>query len=144
MPKKVVLKTSKNELSPQSYFDGLDSEQARMDAQALDVFFRKASGLEPKMWGSSIVGYGEYIYYRANGDEGLMMATGFSIRKSGPVLYIITGYDKAAALLEKLGPHKLGKSCLYIKRLSDVDLNVVEALIKDGLLDLKSRYTVDY
>ncbi len=142
MPKKVTLKTSQNDVSPQIYIESIESEKTKKQAVELDLLFREATGLEPKMWGGSIVGYGQYTYYRANGDEGEMLATGFAMRKSGPVLYIIPGYKKAAPLLEKLGPHKLGKSCLYLKRLDDVDPSVLKNLIIEGLADLKARYSV--
>jgi len=143
MTKKIVLKTSENDANVDDYIDSLPSKDSSQ-AKQLDQLFRKTSGLAPKMWGGSIIGYGKYIYHRANGDEGEMLATGFAMRKSGPVLYILPGYKKAKPLLDELGPHKLGKSCLYIKRLSDVDLGVVEQLISAGLQELKAKYDVDY
>lgn len=94
------------------------------------------------MWGDTMVCFGEYDYKRSNGDYGSYFATGFAIRKSGPTVYIMPGYDDYSEMLEKLGPHKLGKSCLYLKRVADIDLKVLEKLIKAGLKDLKKTHTV--
>ena len=94
------------------------------------------------MWGDTIVGYGEYTYYRSNGDEGTYMATGFAIRKSGPTIYIMPGYQNYAPMLAKLGRHRRGKSCLYLRRLEDVDTDVLEQLISRGLEDLKATHAV--
>ena len=96
------------------------------------------------MWGSSIIGFGEYTYFRSNGDEGQFMATGFSPRKSGPTLYIMPGYTDYSSILKKLGPHKLGKSCLYLKNLDGVDTEVIKKLIQTGLKDLKKKYQTDF
>ena len=104
--------------------------------------FKQASGAKAVMWGGSIVGFGEYSYARANGDEGRIMATGFAIRKSGPVLYIMLGYQDYSALMQRLGKHKIGKSCLYLKRLGDVDPDVLLELIRLGLEDLSKKYDV--
>jgi len=142
MPKKVVIKTAKNNASVSAYLNDIEPEGARKDAKTLAKLFKQTTGAKPKMWGSSIVGYGEYTYYRANGDEGLFMASGFSLRKSGPVLYIMPGYKEYASLLQTLGPHKLGKSCLYLKNLQDVDLDVVAKLIESGIKDLQKNYEV--
>lgn len=142
MVKKVTLKTSKNDHSVDDYLESLTPDAYREQGQRLDALFREATGFSPKMWGGSIIGYGQYTYYRANGDEGEMTATGFAMRKSGPVLYVISGYEKMGELLAQLGPHKLGKSCLYIKRLTDVDLDIVSELISKGMEDLKTRYAV--
>lgn len=96
------------------------------------------------MWGPSIVGFGSYVYHRSNGVRGEFMATGFSPRKSGPVLYIMPGYKDYSDLLNKLGKHKLGKSCLYLKSVADVDQKVLEKLIKCGLKDLKKTHQTSY
>lgn len=140
--KKVVIKTTKNDASVSEYVNALEPQRARDDAQVLLDLFVDATGAPAKMWGASIVGFGEYIYYRANGDQGHMTATGFSMRKSGPVLYIIPGYGDYQGLLDQLGPYKLGKSCLYLKNLNDVDLEVIKKLIKLGLKDLEKNHEV--
>lgn len=142
MPEKVKIKTVKNNLSVSAYLNSIEPAQARRDAKLLAKLFKEATSAKPKMWGSSIVGYGQYTYYRANGDEGKMAASGFSIRKSGPVLYVMLGYKDYQHILDEMGPHKLGKSCLYLKNLQGVDLKAVAKLIKAGVRDLKKKYSV--
>ena len=143
MPKKVQIKTKKTTASVGAYVSALDSPEAQRDAKTLLKLFKEVTGLKPKMWGESIVGFGKYTYFRKNGDEGEMLATGFSMRKSGPVLYVLNGVEAHASLLDKLGPHKFGKSCLYVKKLVDIDLKVLEKLIRQGLKELKASYDVD-
>ena len=142
MAKKVKIKTTLSNVSVVEYLNKIEPESARKDAKQLAKLFKTTTGSKPKMWGTSIVGYGQYVYYRANGDEGEVLATGFSIRKSGPVLYIMPGYSNYQHLLDKLGKHKLGKSCLYIKKLEDVDQKVLAELINLGVSDLKKTHTV--
>ena len=139
---KHTLKTKKNAGSVRGYIDSIEHKELRKDGNALLKIFKEATGKRPKLWGSSIVGFGEYHYVYQSGQEGDWMATGFSLRKSGPTIYIIPGYENYDALLAKLGPHKLGKSCLYLKRLSDIDTKVLKQLIKRGLSDLKKKYPV--
>lgn len=141
MPKKIELKTSKNSSSVTDYIKSVNPALTK-DAKTLVKLFKDATGTKPKMWGSSIVGFGEYTYHRSNGDEGLFMATGFSIRKSGPTLYIMPGYTDYSDLMTKLGPHKLGKSCLYLKNLEGIDLKIVTQLIQAGINDLKKTHDV--
>ena len=142
MAKNVKIKTKQNNASVAEYLNNIEPASARSDGKQLAKLFKTTTGSKPKMWGGSIVGYGEYIYHRANGDEGEMPATGFSMRKSGPVLYIMPGYSNYQHLLDKLGKHKLGKSCLYVKKLDDVDLDVISELINLGVKDLKETNTV--
>lgn len=141
MPKKIELKTSKNNLSVTDYIKNVDPDLQK-DAKTLLKTFKEATGTKPKMWGKSIVGFGEYTYPRSNGDEGQFMATGFSIRKSGPTLYIMPGYTEYPDLMAKLGPHKTGKSCLYLKNMDKVDLKIITKLIKAGLKDLRKTHVV--
>ena len=144
MPKKVQLKTAKNAASVTEFIKSIEDENLRNDSKKLLKLFKTVTGMKPKMWGTTIVGFGEYTYYRSNGDEGQYMATGFSPRKSGPTLYIMPGYQDYGDLLKKLGPHKLGKSCLYLKSLDTIDLKVVERLIKKGMADLKKKHETNY
>jgi len=108
----------------------------------LDVLFRKATGFIPQMWGGSIVGYGRYHYRYASGREGDFLATGFSPRKAAYSIYIMPGYQDYGAILSRLGKHKTGKSCLYVNRLADIDLTVLEELIRQGLKDLNAIWPV--
>lgn len=142
MPKKVALKTARNDASVADYIASLSPDSISQAAHTLDTVFRQATGAIPKMWGGSIIGYGEYTYHRANGDEGQFMASGFAMRKSGPVLYIMPGYRDYADLLTQLGPHKLGKSCLYLKNLNGIDFDVMTTLIQRGLADLQQSHEV--
>ena len=142
MSKKIELKTGKNNLSVSGYIDSVTDETLRKDAKTLLKLFKATTAAKPKMWGESIVGFGEYTYYRSNGAEGKYMATGFSIRKSGPTIYIMPGYNDYSKILKNLGPHKLGKSCLYLKNLEGIELKVIEKLIKAGLKDQRKTHEV--
>lgn len=133
---KAELKTQANTASVSAFIDKQDAEVAA-DCRTIIKLMKKATGEEPKMWGATIVGFGRYAYKGASGREGEWMLTGFSPRKANLSLYILTGLDKSAALLKKLGKHTTGKGCLYIKRLSDVDLNVLDELIAKGVKGLE-------
>jgi len=125
-----------------AYLNAVEPIAARKDAKALHALFKATTNSKANLWGTSIVGYGEYKYSRANGEECSMLATGFSMRKSGPVLYIMPGYTDYKDILSSLGKYKLGKSCLYLKKLEDVDQEVLANLISLGIRDLKKKYKV--
>ena len=129
MARKVKIKTTKNNKSVTEFVKSISDDDLRRDCKKLLKIFKDASGLRAKMWGDSIIGFGEYTYFRSNGDEGQFMATGFSPRKSGPTVYIMPGYKNYASLLKKLGPHKLGKSCLYLKKIDLIDESILSKLI---------------
>ncbi len=122
-------KTTKNDASVTAFLEAVEPERRRTDAIALDKLFRKVTGHQPKMWGPSIVGYGEYHYVYASGREGDWMLTGFSPRKTALTLYIMAGFTQYDSLMERLGKHKTGKSCLYVNKLDDVDQDVLAELI---------------
>ena len=142
MANKIELKSKKNKLSVTAYLNSIEPTSARKEAKLIAKTFKDVTGVKPKMWGASIVGYGEYTYSRSNGDVGEYMASGFSIRKSGPTIYIMPGYQDYSAILKDIGPHKLGKSCLYLKNLDGVDLKIISKLITRGIKDLKKSHTV--
>ncbi|MBL0045227.1 MAG: DUF1801 domain-containing protein [Flavobacteriales bacterium] len=129
---KAELKTKVNEASVEAFIDKQSADVAA-DCRIISKLMKKATGEEPKMWGASIVGYGRYAYEGASGRSGEWMITGFSPRKTNLTVYIMMGFEKEAALMKKLGKHTTGKSCLYIKRLSDVDLMLLEELIVKGV-----------
>ncbi|MBK9760985.1 MAG: DUF1801 domain-containing protein [Flavobacteriales bacterium] len=129
---KAELKTKVNEASVEAFIDKQSADVAA-DCRIISKLMKKATGEEPKMWGASIVGYGRYAYEGASGRSGEWMITGFSPRKTNLTVYIMMGFEKEAALMKKLGKHTTGKSCLYIKRLSDVDLKLLEELIVKGV-----------
>lgn len=144
MAKKVQLKTRKNEASVQAFVSTIEDARLRSDSEQLLLLFEDITGVEPKMWGGSIIGFGEYTYYRSNGDQGTYLATGFSPRKSGPTIYIMPGYQNYDTILQRLGPYKLGKSCLYLKSLENIDLTCLRELIETGLNDLKKGYATSF
>jgi len=113
-----------------------DSER-RKDCETVIEIMRGVTGKEPMMWGSAIVGFDEYEYTRRDGSNHKMAAVGFSPRKAALTIYIMPGYADYGDMLKNLGPHKMGKGCLYIKRLKDVDIQVLKKLIKRGYEDLR-------
>jgi hypothetical protein len=119
-------KTKPTQLSVAAFIDALTDETRRADAKVLVKLMQKATGEKPKMWGPSIVGFGSYHYKYESGREGDAPLAGFSPRKAATVLY---GMTRSAVLLAQLGKHTTGKGCLYIKKLADVDQNILEALV---------------
>jgi hypothetical protein len=135
-------KTQATDASVESFLSAVEPGRRREDGLALDRLFRRVTGWNPVMWGDSIVGYGQYHYRYESGREGDFLATGFSPRKSNLSLYIMPGYQEMGDMLDRLGKHKLGKACLYINKLADVDEDVVAEIIRAGLDDLGKRYPV--
>ena len=135
-------KTQATQSDPQAFLDAVDHPVRRADSLILDDMFRRITGWQPQMWGPTIVGYGSYHYIYDSGRQGDMCATGFSPRKSNLSLYIMPGYQNFGGLLDRLGKHKTGAACLYINKLADVDLAVVEEIIRAGLADLQTRWPV--
>ncbi|MGH1367792.1 MAG: DUF1801 domain-containing protein [Maritimibacter sp.] len=136
------MKTQPTPLSVVEHIAQVMPDRRREDAQKLDAIFRDVSGFEPRMWGPTIIGYGAYHYVYDSGREGNMCATGFAPRKANLVLYIMPGYQNYGEMLARLGKHKLGKSCLYINKLSDVDEEVLREIIRTGLDDLNAKWPV--
>jgi hypothetical protein len=126
-------KTKANTLSVGAHIDSQTNAARRSDAKTLVQLMQRASGEKPAMWGTSIVGFGSYHYKYESGREGDMPVVGFSARKAAYVLYGLLGPKTADSLLPKLGKHTLGKGCLYIKKLADVDTTVLEKLIKQAV-----------
>lgn len=124
------------------YLHQVMPEGRRRDALMLDQLFRRVTGWQPKMWGPSMVGYGAYHYKYASGREGDSLATGFAPRKANMVLYIMPGYTDFASITERLGKHKMGKSCLYLGAMKNIDETALEDLIRAGLQDLQTNWPV--
>ena len=135
-------KTQATVVDPIDFIDTVEHSTRKADAHILLDLFKRATRFEPKMWGPSIIGFGRYHYKYETGREDDFLATGFSPRKSNLSNYIMPGYQDYGAIMERLGKHKLGKSCLYVNKLSDTDLNVLEELINAGLKDLDKIWTV--
>lgn len=135
-------KTTATEASVKDFLASVEPERKRQDAEALDALFRRVTGFQPRMWGPTIVGYGQYHYRYATGREGDFLATGFSPRKANLSIYIMPGYGDFGDLMARLGKHKTGKSCLYVNKLADIDLSVLEELIAAGLRDLNTHWPV--
>src|SRR3990172_4652470 len=128
------LKTKQNDQSVEQFLNSIADEQKRRDAFALVELMSQVSGAAPKMWGSSIVGFGSYRYKYASGREGEWFLTGFSPRKQNLTLYIMSGFEEYDDLLNKLGKLKTGKACLYINKLKDVDLSVLRELVTKSVI----------
>ncbi len=130
------LKTKKNNASVTKFIDAIKDEQQRKDAKVLHKLFLDATGEKPAMWGTAIIGYGNFHFKYASGREGDWMLTGFSPRKGNLSLYIHPG-NISPKLLKQLGPNTPSMGCLYIKRLSDVDQKVLKRVIAEGIKGLK-------
>jgi hypothetical protein len=127
------LKTKQNDASVFDFLNAVENEQRKKDAFTILEMMSKASAETPKMWGGSIVGFGLYAYKYASGREGDWMKIGFSPRKQSMSLYLMCGLEALQPFLTKLGKHKTGKGCLYINKLTDIDLGVLEEMIEDTL-----------
>ena len=127
------LKTKKNKASVEGFLKSLENEKRREDSFVVLNLMKEATGEEPTMWGTSIVGFGSYHYKYASGREGDWMKVGFSPRKKNMTLYIMDGFGSYDSLLQKLGKYKTGKSCLYINKLEDVDQAILKELVKQSV-----------
>ena len=134
------LKTKENRSSVAEFIGGIADPQERADCRKIAKIMREATGRRARMWGNSIVGYGRYDYTYKSGHSGSWMLTGFSPRARNIAIYIMPGFGKFAPLLEKLGKHKTAKSCLYIRRLEDVDEAVLARLVADSVREMRRKY----
>ncbi|HET6565710.1 MAG TPA: DUF1801 domain-containing protein [Xanthomonadales bacterium] len=134
------LKTQKTKASVKDFLATVEDEQKRRDCQQVDKLMAKITGRKAAMWGSSIVGYGSYHYKYASGQEGDWPLCGFAPRKQNLVLYIMSGFERQAELMERLGKYKTGKSCLYLRRLEDVDLDVLAELVRESVAYMRANY----
>jgi hypothetical protein len=130
------LKTKPTEQSVTDFLNKIPDAERREDCFTVAKLMEEITGSKPKMWGPSIVGFGSFHYKYASGREGDWLVIGFSPRKQDLTLYIMMGFEKHGALMKQLGKHKTGKSCLYIKKLSDIHLPILKKLIKASQKDL--------
>lgn len=133
-------KTQVTDVAPTDFVAGIENDARRADAEAALEIFADVTGMTARMWGPTIIGYGQYHYKYESGREGDFLMTGFSPRKANMVFYIMPGYTDMGDKLERLGKHKIGKSCLYVNKLADIDLDVLKEIITDGLEDMRARY----
>jgi hypothetical protein len=137
---KAKLKTAPTARSVSGFLSKVPKDR-RADCETIVALMKNATGAEPEMWGPSIIGFGRYHYQYASGRAGDWMVTGFSPRKSDLTLYLMPGADAFPELIARLGKHTTGKSCLYIKRLADVDVNVLRELVQQSVDRMADRRT---
>jgi Domain of unknown function (DU1801) len=137
-------KTKPTAVTVEQFIAAVPEERRRAEAAVLDAMHRRVTGLEPRMWGPTMIGYGSYDYTYDSGHSGTAMRGGFSPRKAALTLYLMGNYcdrqPEADGLFAKLGKHKTGKSCLYINKLADVDLAVLEDLVRLSWQSMNDRY----
>ncbi|SMY08804.1 DUF1801 domain-containing protein [Flavimaricola marinus] len=136
-------KTKPTSADVAAFIAAVEPKRRHDDALVLDEMFRRITGWAPRMWGPTIIGYGQYAYTYDSGHSGTAPATGFSPRKASLSLYIMPGYDDMGDMLDRLGKHKIGKSCLYINKLDDVDPAVLEEIIRAGLDRLGRNWPIE-
>lgn len=135
------LKTKPHDGDVEKFLNNVTHDKRREDSLAMLEVMKEVTGEEPRMWGDSIVGFGSYHYKYESGREGDWMLTGFSPRKQSLTLYIMSGFRHYDELLQKLGKHKTGKSCLYINKLEDVDMEVLKQMIRESMEMMREKYT---
>lgn len=133
-------KTQPTGASVEAYLVSRANAQQAADCQDLMALLHRVTGEDPVMWGPSIVGYGRYRYTYESGRSGEMPLVGFAIRGRELVLYVSAESEAQQALLAKLGPHRMGKSCLYVKRLADLDVGVLEQIVENSVAEVRRRY----
>ena len=136
-------KTKQTRASVTSFLAAIDDPSRRADCRKVATMMRRATGEAPRMWGERIVGFGSYHYRYASGHEGDAPIVGFSPRKQDLTLYVLSDFAEKEELLARLGKHKTGKSCLYVKRLADVDIAVLEELVDASVAHQRRRGTTD-
>jgi len=133
-------KTVATDAPVQDFVASIKDAQKRQDSREMITLMRRVTGEEPVLWGGSLIGFGSYHYHYDSGREGDFFLTGFSPRKSAFTVYIMPGLERYAMQLEKLGPHRIGKSCLYIRKLEAVDRDVLEEIIRDSVRLMRKKY----
>lgn len=133
-------KTQKTDVTPETFLGSITPVQKQEDCFSLLETMKDITGLTPKMWGQSIIGFGDYHYKYESGREGDFFRIGFSPRAQNLTIYIMPGYQDFGGELSRLGKHKMGKSCLYIKRLSDIDETVLHEMLLKGLRLMEEKY----
>ena len=135
------LKTKQTRASVEAFLQKVADPKQREDCFTILEMMKEVTGLEPKMWGTSMVGFGSYHYKYPSGREGEWFITGFSPRKGNLSIHIMAGCARYGELLQKLGKHKTGVACLYVKKLADIDLATLRALVKESFEHVSKAYT---
>ncbi len=135
------LKTQPTEVTIDRFLESEKNFRAIDECQKIITLFQNSTGFQPTIWGSSIIGFGSYEFQYASGKTSIWFLSGFAPRKSTYVFYIMGGFAHCETLLSKLGKHKTGKGCLYVKELLDIDFNVLEKIILQGIENLKNCKT---
>ncbi len=138
------LKTKKTDASVEAFLEKNTEGERKSDCLAVLKLMKQATKAEPRMWGTAMVGFGSYHYKGASGREGDWPVTGFSPRKQNLTLYIMPGFERFDPLMKKLGKYKTGVSCLYLKKLSDVDVNVLKDLVAESVRHMKATYPTQF
>ena len=139
-------KTQITDVEPAEFIERIEPDRKREEARTLDSMFRRVTGETPRMWGPSIIGYGDYHTTYDSGCKVHWLRTGFSPRKAKHSLYLVGGYcdpdtgEKHGDALRRLGKHARGRSCLYINKLADIDLSVLEEMIRNDWEEMKRRF----
>ena len=134
------LKTKPTQASVKAFVDAVEDERKRKDCREVIKLMTSITGKRPKMWGTSIIGFGSYHYKYKSGREGDWPITGLSPRKQNLTIYVMLGFSRYESLMKKLGKHTTGKSCLYIKSLDDIDRKVLTTLIERSVADMRKSY----
>ena len=134
------LKTRPTDRKVSQFIDAVEPDQKRQDCWTIVEMMRTVTGAEPVLWGSSIVGFGTYTYVNTTKNPADWPITGFSPRKANLTLYVMPGFSNYESLMARLGKHSMGKSCLYIKKLADIDFDVLEEIIRRSVRDMKAAY----
>lgn len=135
-------KTKPTTKSVSTFLNSVENKRRKADALVINEMMARITGEKPRMWGPTIVGFGEYHYKYDSGREGDLFLIGFSPRKANLVLYIMPGYGQFDDLMARLGKFKTGKSCLYINKLNDIDMDVLEELISKSVVWMKNKYNI--
>jgi len=134
------LKTRPTDRKVSQFIDAVEPDQKRQDCWTIVEMMRTVTGAEPVLWGSSIVGFGTYTYVNTTKKPADWPITGFSPRKANLTVYVMPGFSNYESLMARLGKHSMGKSCLYIKKLADIDFDVLEEIIRRSVRDMKAAY----
>ncbi|MCY3927924.1 MAG: DUF1801 domain-containing protein [Acidobacteria bacterium] len=135
-----ALKTQLNDANVEEFLAAVENDRRREDSFTVLELMKRVTGEKPRMWGTSIVGFGSYHYRYASGREGDWPRIGFSPRKQSLTIYVMPGFSNYDDLLSRLGKHRTGKSCLYVNKLADVDMDVLEQLMRSSLDAMREMY----